>query len=73
MIRDARIAKEISDLMIEFSGRLDGSIATVRDQCSPEEFAAYRCAVGRIMGEMLLEVLNPLYAEHPLLKPAEME
>ena len=38
--------------MIEFSGRLDGSIATVRDQCSPEEFVAYRRAVGRIMGEM---------------------
>jgi len=73
MIRDARIAKQVSDLMIEFSGRLDGSIATVRDQCSPEEFAAYRRAVGRIMGEMLLEVLNPLYAEHPALKPAEME
>jgi hypothetical protein len=73
MIRDARVAKEISDLMIELSGRLDGSIATVRDQCSPEEFAAYRRAVGRIMGQMLLEVLNPLYAEHPSLKPAEME
>jgi len=56
--------------MIEFSGRLDGSIATVREQCSPEEFAAYRRAVGRIMGEMLLEVLNPLYAEHPSLKPS---
>lgn len=73
MIRDARIAKEVSDLMIEFSGRLDGSTAAVREQCSPEEFAAYRRAVGRIMGEMLLEVLNPLYAEHPSLKPAGME
>jgi hypothetical protein len=69
MIRDARIAKQVSDLMVEFSGRLDGSIATVRDQCSPEEFAVYRRAVGRIMGEMLLEVLNPLYAEHSSLKP----
>lgn len=70
MIRDARVAKEVSDLMIELSGRLDGS---VREQCSPEEFAAYRRAVGRIMGEMLLGVLNPLYAEHPSLKPAAME
>jgi len=25
------------------------------------------------MAEMLLEVLNPLYAEHPSLKPAGME
>jgi hypothetical protein len=73
MIRDARIAKQVSDLMIEFSVRLDGSIAEVRDRCSPEEFTAYRLAVGRIMGEMLLETLNPLYAEHPSLKPTRME
>ncbi|MFZ0463267.1 MAG: hypothetical protein WBE20_09990 [Candidatus Acidiferrales bacterium] len=45
----------------------------VRDGCSPEEFAADRRAAGRIMGEMLLEVLNPLYAEHPSLKPAAMD
>jgi hypothetical protein len=48
MIRDARIAKQVSDLMIEFSGRLDGSIATVREQCSPEEFAAYRRDAARV-------------------------
>jgi len=71
-IRDGRIAKEISDRMVEFSGRLDGSIA-VRDRCSPEEFAAYRRAVGRIKGEILLGILNPLYAEHPSLKPAGMK
>lgn len=35
------------------------------NSCSPEEFAAYRWAVGRIMGKMLRQVLNPLYAEHP--------
>jgi hypothetical protein len=29
----------------------------------------YRRAVGKIMGEVLLEVLNPLYAKHPTLKP----
>jgi hypothetical protein len=73
MIRDAAVARRISDLMIEISGRLDTSIANVRDQCSSEEFQAYRRAVGGILGEILLEVLNPLYAEHPALKPPEMD
>jgi len=73
MIRDAAVAQQISEMMIEISGRLDRSITTVKDRCSSEEFETYRRAVGRIMGEMLLQVLNPLYAEHPSLKPPQMD
>ena len=72
MIRDPRIAQQVSDLMIEFQGRLNGSIITVQEKCSSEEFKVYRLAVGKIMGEMLLEVMNPLYARHPALKPSEL-
>lgn len=73
MLKDAAVARRISDLMIEVSARLDSSIVTVRDQCSSEEFRAYQHAVGAVLGEILLEVLNPLYAEHPSLKPPEMD
>jgi hypothetical protein len=44
-----------------------------QEQCSPEEFKAYRLAVAKIMAEMLLEVMNPLYAQHPSIKPLELE
>jgi hypothetical protein len=73
MIRDALIAQQISDLMIEFQSRLNSSIVTVKEKCSSEEFIAYRRAVGKTMGEMLLEVMNPLYVEHPSLKPSGLE
>lgn len=33
----------------------------------------YRLAVAKVLGEMLLEVMNPLYAEHPDLKCAGLE
>jgi hypothetical protein len=72
MIRDPALARQISDLMIDIGGRLDRSVQTVKEQCSPQEFEIYRRAVGGIMGEML-EVLNPLYEEHPSLKPPQME
>jgi hypothetical protein len=72
MIREQRIAKQISDLMLEFGARLDRSVELVAANCSPEEFAAYRRAVGKVMGEILLAVLNPLYDEHPSLKPPEL-
>lgn len=72
MIKDPLVAQQVSDLMIEFQGRLNDSIIAVQENCSSEEFKAYRLAAGRVMGEMLLEVMNPLYARHPSLKPPEL-
>jgi hypothetical protein len=73
MIKNDAVARQISDLMIEISGRLDASIVTVEENCSSEEFKIYRRAVGSILGEILLEVMNPLYKEHPSLKPPGFE
>ena len=72
MINNLDIAKQISDLMLECGARLDKSVALVRDECAPDDFQMYRRAVGKVMGEILLEVLNPLYKTHPTLKPPEM-
>jgi hypothetical protein len=73
MIRDDLVAQQICDLIVEFQSRLNSSIFTVKEKCSSEEFKVYRRAVGKIMGEVLLEVMNPLYAQHPSLKPPELE
>ena len=73
MIKDPSIARQVSDLMIEFSQRLDESILIVQEHCSPDEFKVYRLAVAKVLGEALLEVMDPLYAEHPDLKPAGFE
>jgi hypothetical protein len=73
MIADATIAKQISEMMLEISRKLYGSVALVNATCSQEESTAYRRAVGRVLGEILLEILNPLYLKHPSLKPPEME
>jgi hypothetical protein len=69
VIEDAGVAKKIGDLMQDCSARLNSSVALVRDECDAEELQNYRRAVGKVMGEILLEVLNPLYAKHPQLKP----
>ena len=73
MISDINTARQVSELMLDVSGRLDESVATVSKNCPSEEFVAYRTAVGRILGEILLDVLNPLYAKHPVLKPRGLE
>jgi hypothetical protein len=72
MIEQKEVAKEVSNLMLDFGSKLDASVALVKERCSVAELEAYRQAVGKIMGEMLLEVMNPLYRKHPDLKPKEM-
>jgi hypothetical protein len=73
MIEQKDVAAEVSKLMLEFGSRLDASVALVQVKCSATELQAYRRAIGKIMGEMLLEVMNPLYRKHPDLKPKELK
>ena len=69
MIQDQELAREISDLMRDITARVDASVAFVQGRCPHTEFVAYRRCAGRIMGVILVEVLNPLYQQHPHLKP----
>lgn len=73
MPADIDIARQISELMLDVSKQVDASVALIQGSCSPEEAANYRRALGRVLGEILLEILNPIYLEHPSLKPAGME
>jgi hypothetical protein len=73
VVQNEEIAKHVSNLMIEFGRRLDASVTLVRDHGTPEELNLYRRAVGKIMGDMLLEIMNPLYAKHPNLKPEQLK
>ena len=66
-------ASEISALLLEFSGTLDNSVALVASDGNADETAHYKRVVGKIMGEMFVEVLRPLYSEHPELKPPELK
>ncbi|MEZ0188282.1 hypothetical protein [Ralstonia solanacearum] len=73
MIEDKAIAKQIGELMLDFGGRLDSSVALVQEKCTLAEFEEYRDAVGKIMGYMLLDIMNPIYLRHPDLKPDDLE
>ncbi len=73
MICDAALAGKISDLMLQFSARLDQSVADVAAVSSIEELNQYRRAVGSVMGEMLLGIMNPLYRMHPDIKPKALD
>ena len=69
MIKNRGIAKQISELMIDYSGKLNDSIILVKEKCDKEEFERYRDAVSYIMADMSTRVMYPVYLEHPELKP----
>jgi hypothetical protein len=65
-------AKEINQLMMEFSKKLNDSIFLV-DKTNIQEYNQYRLAIGQIMGTMLLEIMNPIYKQYPDLEPKELK
>ena len=73
MIEKKGIAQEISKLMLDYGAKLNASVALVQQECGVKEFEAYRNAVSKIMADMLLDVMNPLYRRHPEIKPKELK
>jgi hypothetical protein len=70
---DAKVAEAISLLMMRINSNLNDSVAYVRDHCDPDELQWYRREVGKIMGAVILDVEERLWAEHPSLRPQELD
>ncbi|RYD44434.1 MAG: hypothetical protein EOP85_09475 [Verrucomicrobiaceae bacterium] len=62
-------ARELSHLLARIGAHLDQSVAFVHDHDTPENFIEYRRAVGKLMGDMFLDVMTPLYHRFPELLP----
>ena len=73
MISNADTAKKISELMLEVFQRLDESVEMVQGTCPPEETARYKKSIGRVVGPIVMNVLEPLYEKNPSLKPANWD
>ena len=73
MVKDKVFAKEVVDLLLEYSGRLDESVARAKEVCSEAEFLAYRKAIRDVMGETFDQLLLPIFAAHPELKPKDLQ
>lgn len=63
------VAVQVNELMLEFGGRLNESVILVMKNCEEDEVRRYKHAVGKIMGEMLSSIMEPIYSEYPALAP----
>jgi len=73
MIKNPNTAKQISELMHDVFRRLDESTQLVKSTCSAEDFAAYNKGIGRVLGEVVMNVMEPLYESNPTLKPSNWD
>ena len=70
MISDRSTAVKVVELMLDAFLRVDECCATVRETCSIEEADAFQKTTAPIVGAIVMEILEPLYNEHPDFKPA---
>jgi len=73
VVRDKAFAKDVVELLLEYSGRLDESVGRAKQVCSEPEFLAYRKAIGEVMGETWDHLLMPIFAARPELKPKDLQ
>ena len=73
MIGDASTAKRVSELMYDFQLKIQESLEAVKRACPPEEYATYKEAIGKVASRIVFDVLEPLYDQHPNLKPPEWD
>jgi hypothetical protein len=62
-------AKELSHLLARVGGLLNQSAAFVRDHDTEQNFIEYRTVVGKLMGDLFLDAMTPLYKRFPDLLP----
>jgi hypothetical protein len=67
------VAREIMDMALRQGAEQDATLARIRESCSDEDFVFYRRVIGKCMGAVILEVINPLVERYPDLKPPALD
>ena len=69
MISDRALAQEVSACMVECSTKRGALVKSAQAVCPESEYPQFRIAIQKVMREMMLEVMKPIYAQHPDLMP----
>jgi hypothetical protein len=60
------------DVVIRHLAEQDAALIKIQTLCTAEEFNEYRRMIGKSMGEMISEILNPIVTKYPALKPDQL-
>lgn len=66
------VAQSIVGLVFDYGGRLNDSMLLVRESATEEEFGDYRRAVGTVLASAFENILDPIFAEYPDIRPDQL-
>ena len=67
---EKRLAQQLAYILQHCSGLLAHTVWLMKCHSTEAEFLKHRRAVGQVLGELLVELLFPIYAEYPDLDPS---
>ena len=73
MISDPTSAQKISEAAEHFLGDLSRAFELARASSTPDEFERLKKAVGVVVGTLEVDLLCPLYKQHPNLEPENLK
>jgi hypothetical protein len=65
-------AKAIMEVVTRNAAEQDAVLTEIRSLCTDSEFNEYRRMIGKSMGTMLVEIIHPIVAKYPELKPIQV-
>lgn len=73
MISDPDRARAVSEAAEAFLGELSLALELVQSTGSSEEFERLKRVVGEVVGTLEVDLLWPLYRQHPALEPENLK
>ncbi|MEZ4295445.1 MAG: hypothetical protein R3B70_10760 [Polyangiaceae bacterium] len=71
MKKDAAV--KLNEVLVECYFKLHDTVDIAREHCDPDERKTYCRAVGKVLGHLLLDVMEPIYSEYPDLRPEQLK
>ncbi len=68
-----KIAKITLDKMISINKEMDELLIVIKDNSDSNDFKHYQKVFGKVMGDILVDVVNPIIKKYPALKPIELD
>jgi hypothetical protein len=69
---DKQPASHALNVAVDCGAKLNDLVRFLKDHSETEEFRAYRLGIGRVMGELLRQIINPIVDEHEDLRPPQL-
>lgn len=66
---DVQTAKVLSELYLRHAREQDRLLEEIQKEFAVDDFKQARALVGKVMGAIYLDALQPLFVQHPSLRP----